>query len=98
MRADGTMQARAGDPDLITFARSAIKPIQALPLIDDGAADLFGLTDEEIALCCASHSSEPHHIELAHSILRKIGLDEHALACGPHAPYAEAASDTLIRA
>ena len=58
----GTLVARAGDPELVTFWRSAAKPFQALPLLEDGAADRFGLTSEELALACASHSSEPEQV------------------------------------
>src|SRR5688500_13235501 len=85
----GRMRASAGDPEVATFARSAIKPLQALPLLEDGVADAIQLTSAEIALCCASHSGEPRHIDAAQSILKKIGADESALACGPHAPYHE---------
>jgi L-asparaginase II len=85
--AAGKVRARSGDGALMPYARSAIKPIQALPLIDDGAAAQFGLTMRELALCCGSHGGEPRHVEAAAAILRKIGLDEEALACGPHAPW-----------
>ena len=54
--ADGRMVASAGDPDILTYYRSAVKPLQALPLVEDGVVDTFGLTDAELALCCASHS------------------------------------------
>ncbi len=94
--ADGTVRARAGDPDTFVFARSSVKPIQALPLVADGVVSAFGLTEEELALCCASHNAEPRHVELATSILRKVGLDESALACGPHPPYHEPAAKTLV--
>jgi L-asparaginase II len=83
----GVLRASAGSPDRVTFARSAVKPIQAMPLVEDGVTDRFGLTDRELAICCASHSGEPHHVECVRAILRKIGVDESALACGPHAPF-----------
>jgi L-asparaginase II len=84
--ADGRLRASGGDPDLVTYFRSAAKPFQALPLVADGAMDRFGITLEELALCCGSHSGEPRHVEAAAAILRKIGLDGEALACGPHPP------------
>ncbi|MBA4156127.1 MAG: asparaginase [Gemmatimonadetes bacterium] len=87
--AEGRLRASAGDPELITFFRSSAKPFQAIPLIDDGACTRFGLTSEELALCCGSHSGEPRHVQLAESILRKIGLDGESLACGAHAPFHE---------
>jgi L-asparaginase II len=93
---DGVVRGQAGDPDTFVFARSSVKPIQALPLVDDGVVSAFGLTEEELALCCASHNAEPRHVELATSILRKAGLDERALACGPHPPYYEPAAKALM--
>src|SRR5438034_602935 len=65
----GGLVARTGDPELVTFWRSAAKPFQALPLVEDGAAARFGLTSEELALACASRSEE-HTSELqSHSDL-----------------------------
>ncbi|MEX0907998.1 MAG: asparaginase [Gemmatimonadota bacterium] len=91
----GALLAWSGDPDRLVYARSAIKPMQALPLVDDGVADRFGFTDAELALACASHSGEPFHVDAARSMLRKAGVDENALACGPHAPYSQAAASEL---
>jgi L-asparaginase II len=85
--AEGRLRASTGDPELITFFRSAAKPLQALPIIEDGALERFGLTEEELAICAGSHSGEPRHLALAESILRKVGVDGEALACGPHAPF-----------
>jgi L-asparaginase II len=87
--AAGVLVARTGDPGLVTFWRSAAKPFQAMPLIADGAADHLALTDVELALCCASHSSEPGQVELVRGFLRKIGCSEDDLRCGPHTPLAE---------
>jgi L-asparaginase II len=90
--------AAAGAPDLVTYWRSAAKPFQALPLLEDGAADRFGLDDEEIALACASHSSEPMHLAVIDRMLRKIDIAERELACGPHPPIsAEVAEDAIRR-
>src|SRR5947208_2896971 len=85
----GTVVARAGDPELVTFWRSAAKPFQALPLIDDGAAERFGLTSEELALACASHSSEPEQVARVRELLGKIGCSERDLLCGPHPPLSD---------
>jgi L-asparaginase II len=93
--ASGGSRAYSRTPGLVSFARSAIKPIQALPLIERGVADQYGLDQREIALCCASHSGEPYHVEAAASILRKIGVDESALACGAHAPFHEPSAEAL---
>jgi L-asparaginase II len=82
----GTLLWSAGDPEFITFTRSALKPFQALPfLLADGPAR-FGLSQAELALLCASHSGEPSHVSTVESILTKIGLDESYLECGCHAP------------
>ena len=86
----GRLVARAGNPDLITFWRSAAKPFQAMPLVADGGADRFGLSSEELALCCASHSSEPGQVNLVREFLQKIGCSERDLHCGPHPPLSEA--------
>jgi L-asparaginase II len=88
--ADGRLLAWAGTPDLITFWRSAAKPIQALPLIEDGVLDHYGLGSEELALACASHSSEYVHLAVAERFLARIGCAEDDLACGPHPPLGAA--------
>lgn len=75
-----------GDPGRPVLLRSAAKPFQALPLVEDGAADRFGLEEKEIALCCGSHNSEARHLETARSILAKAGVAESRLVCGPHRP------------
>lgn len=87
--ADGALVARAGDPDLVTFWRSAAKPFQAMPLVADGVADHFSLTGIELALCCASHSSEPAQVELVREFLQHVGCAERDLRCGPHTPLAD---------
>ena len=66
----------AGDAQQFIFPRSAMKYFQVLPLIESGAADEFGFTDEEIALMCASHNAEEIHLETTRNILKKAGLDE----------------------
>lgn len=82
----GRLVARSGDVDLVTFLRSAAKPFQALPLVEDGAAERFGVTADELALACASHNSEPAQVALVRGLLVRIGLAESDLACGPHRP------------
>jgi L-asparaginase II len=81
----GALVGRAGAPELVTYARSAVKPFQALPLVEAGALERLGLTEEELALCCASHSGAPLHVAAARSILARAGVTEDALACGAHA-------------
>src|SRR5512135_3386816 len=87
--AEDALVARAGDPGLVTFWRSAAKFFQAVPLVVDGGADALGVTDAELAVACASHNGEPRHRELAASILAKARCAGDDLACGPHASLAE---------
>jgi len=87
--ARGELVAATGDPELVTFWRSAAKPFQALPLVEDGVVERFGITTEELALACASHSSEPGQVARVRDFLAKIGCAERDLLCGPHAPLSE---------
>ncbi len=96
--ADGALVLQVGDVDVPVFPRSAVKAIQALPLLETGAADRFGLTDAEIALACASHSGEPGHTAAAAAMLRKAGRDESCLECGVHWPTGADAAHALAAA
>jgi L-asparaginase II len=71
-----------GDPDYFTFFRSSAKPVQALQVILSGAAGHFKLSDQEIAIMCASHYGEPEHINTVLSIMRKTGLSLTDFRCG----------------
>jgi L-asparaginase II len=84
--AEGRLVASAGDPALMTYFRSAAKPLQALPVVAGGAADAFAFTDEELAVCCASHNGEPAHQLVVTGLLAKLGLDQAALRCGTVPP------------
>lgn len=72
-----------GDVDRRVYPRSSLKPIQALPLIETGAADHFGLEAEDIALACASHNSEPMQVDRVRALLQRAGLSVEDLECGP---------------
>jgi L-asparaginase II len=96
--AAGKVARSLGDVDRLVYPRSALKPIQALPLIETGAADGVGLGFEELALACASHRGEPMHIEKVAAWLTKIGLGEADLECGVHPPRHEASYAALLRA
>ncbi|MGO4389654.1 asparaginase [Microvirga sp. 2YAF29] len=93
--ADGGIVLSIGDVDRRVFPRSAVKALQALPLLETGIADKYGLTDEEIALACASHSGEPDHARVAAAMLAKAGRDVSCLECGTHWPMGEAAARQL---
>ena len=85
-----------GDPERIIFPRSSCKMIQALPLVESGAADAFGLTTAQLALSCASHQGAALHVNAARDWLAGIGLGEPDLRCGSHEPYDKAERDRLI--
>lgn len=86
---DGRMIEAWGEIDRPVYPRSACKPLQALPLLETGAADAFGLTSREIALACASHNGEPVHVETVLAWLARVGLDDDDLECGAHPPRQE---------
>lgn len=94
---DGKNLFSAGDIARPVFPRSAVKVIQALPLVESGAADAFGFGDRELALACASHNGEVAHAELALAMLAKAGVDQSALECGAHWPSFQDATVGLAR-
>ncbi len=94
----GEVLAAWGNADLVTFLRSSAKPFQGMPLVESGAAAHFELSEQELAIACASHAGTDDHIEVVHSILRKIGLSEADLRCGTHTPYDTKTSKKLIMA
>lgn len=96
--ADGRIIAEWGHAERPVFPRSAIKMIQALPLVESGAIEAFGLSDEHMALACASHSGEAMHTGRVGAWLGMIGASDKDLRCGPHYPYGEPARDAMIRA
>jgi L-asparaginase II len=95
--ADSTLLAAWGDIERPIYPRSAVKPLQALPLIESGAADRFGLTQRELALACASHLGEGMHVQAVAAWLARLGLTPDDLECGPHMPINAEAAAGLIR-
>lgn len=93
--ADGRIVLSLGDIETPVFPRSAVKGFQALPLIESGAADRFGLTPKEIALAVSSHSGEPDHVSTALGMLKKANQDESVLECGAHWPVSSEAERHL---
>ena len=91
----GRLLAFAGDPGFVTCIRSAAKPFQALPLLENGGIEEFDLTPEEIALTCASHGGEAIHVATAAALLRKGDFDEEDLMCGAHVPFDDKAAADL---
>lgn len=86
-RVNGAAETCHGDPGMLTFWRSAMKPFQAIPLFEDGVVETFGFGAEETALCCASHGAQEVHVEVVRRMLDRLGLDASALHCGPHPPF-----------
>jgi L-asparaginase II len=95
--ADGALVWAVGDVDAPVFPRSAVKALQALPLVESGIADRLGLAAPELALACASHSGETAHVAAAAAMLAKAGRDVGALECGAHWPTNAAAARALAQ-
>lgn len=93
----GHVVAGWGDQKRPIYPRSACKALQALPLVESGAADAAGLTDAEIALVCASHNGEQSHVAGVQGMLDKLGLSEAELECGAHWPYYAPDAHALAR-
>jgi len=82
----GRLLCAAGDPWAPTMTRSSLKPFQAIPFMAAGGVERFGLSTEQVALLCASHSGEPRHVAAAADILARAGNRVEDLQCGTHAP------------
>ncbi|WP_420547053.1 asparaginase [Curvivirga sp.] len=91
----GNVQAAWGDITQPVYGRSSVKAFQALPMLETGAADEFGFSDDEISLSVASHGGEEVHTKTAASMLAKMGLDEDDLECGAHWPMLDEAAREL---
>jgi L-asparaginase II len=96
--AAGRTVAAIGDVSAPVFPRSAVKAIQALPLVESGAADALGFGRAELALAASSHSGEPRHVVTAEAMLAAAGRSAADLECGTHMPMAQAAEWALVRA
>jgi L-asparaginase II len=93
--AAGHLLASYGDPQTVTFMRSSAKPFQALPFIEMGGDQNFGLSPREVALMCASHSGTDEHVHVLQGMQQKVGVSESDLQCGVHPPYDEATQEAL---
>ncbi len=96
--AAGRVVEGRGDIERAIFARSAIKPILALPLVETGAADAGSMSSAELALACASHGGEPQHTMAVAAWLARLGLSERDLECGAHPPYHATSAKALYAA
>ena len=88
--------ASLGNPGLITYPRSSAKPFQVLSLIEDGGAETYNLTDQEIAIMCASHSGTDKHVAVLQALQPRIGVSPEDLQCGTHPPLSKASAKALI--
>lgn len=96
--ADGGIQHAWGDAGRIVYPRSAIKPLQALALIETGAAGAYRVSDAELALAAASHGGTPEHVDAVGGWLKRIGLSPEDLECGGRDPMDKDAAKALARA
>jgi L-asparaginase II len=96
--ADGATVLALGDVAQAVFPRSAVKALQALPLVETGAAERYALGDEELAIACGSHGGEPAHVAVVERMLARVGLDAAALECGAHWPSHHPSGHALARA
>lgn len=94
----GDLIHAVGNPELVTFPRSAIKFIQAIALVETGAAQAFELDQRHLSLSCASHAGEQIHIELVNDWLQLLGLNENFLACGADYPMEKHALHSALKA
>ncbi|ANY70623.1 asparaginase [Paenibacillus sp. BIHB 4019] len=85
-----------GDPEWVTYMRSAAKPFQAIPAFMHGVPDIYSLTDPEKTLMTASHRAEPYQVEALEAMLSKIGIEERCLICSETYPLSMQARDALL--
>ena len=93
----GNLLAYYGDANRLTFARSSMKPIQAVPIVETGAIEKFNVSEKELSLFCASHAGESFHRKSVQNVLEKLGLEEENLHCGTHIPSDIDSYNELIR-
>ncbi len=93
----GAVVAWVGEPERMVVYRSAAKPFQAVPLVEDGVVDRFGLSGPELALAAASHNGEPSHVAGVRRILERVGFGEDDLRLGPLLPLGPQAAEALLR-
>lgn len=93
---EGNVLCQVGDIEQFVFGRSSMKPIQALSLIESGAADTYQFSEADISLACASHNGEAQHTERVQEILERLHLTTDDLRCGTHAPRWDEAYRKII--
>lgn len=96
--AQGNLVSSIGDIESPVFPRSAIKGLQALPFVESGAVDAYGLSTEAVSIACASHNGEESHVQTVHKMLAACNLTLDAMECGAHSPKYEVDQAILHRA
>ncbi len=99
VRADRTrvLEKVGEDRDYPFFLRSCAKPLQAALIVDYELDRVFNMTEEEIAICCASHAGESIHLNIVEGLLKKFGVSVQDLKCPIHEPISKTAKENLIR-
>lgn len=97
MNVEGQLLFFNGNPNEITFARSSMKPLQAIPIVETGAADAFQFAYADLSLACASHNGEKQHTDRVKDILGRLDLSIADLKCGTHPPRWREADEELIQ-
>lgn len=93
----GRLLASKGDVEKVIFARSSMKPLQAIPIIETGASETFHFTDADLSLACASHNGEAQHTDRVQALLEQMKLEVNDLQCGTHPPRWRAADELLMQ-
>lgn len=94
---NGKVKGYAGDPEFVSFTRSAAKPLQAIPGVRGGIVEHYGFTPAEVALMTASHRGESYHVAALESISSKIGIDENCMICATSYPLDYTSKEKAIR-
>ncbi len=97
INAQGKAVLSLGDTNALVFPRSSLKPLQAIPLLESGAVERFAVTDQELALSCASHSGEQMHLQVLDQWMQRVGLSPSQLECGPSLPLDKDTAERLLR-
>ncbi|WP_370569664.1 asparaginase [Sporosarcina sp. BP05] len=98
VNSEGKLLYSKGNPYRVTFARSSMKPLQAVPIVETGAADFYQFNQADLSLTCASHNGENQHTDRVKTILSRLGLGTDNLKCGTHPPRWQEAYEGLIKA
>ncbi|MEK4484448.1 asparaginase [Psychrobacillus sp. FSL H8-0484] len=97
VNSEGELIYSSGDPNRVTFARSSMKPLQAIPIVETGAADFYKLSPADLSLACASHNGEDQHTNRVRTILKTLDLTTDSLKCGTHPPRWQEKYEELMK-